>query len=126
MGDELLGSVTDKLGGPYLLPLIYAIVRDAMDASNLCGTAEGVYRTLIRAVETLVPDEVAERAREAMQEGGRSFTTSVTPSSTGTAPTSGAEPSRAGRADRRPCAGSFTTCGGVSGSQVKTVLGSEH
>ena len=67
--DELLGSVTDKLGGPYLLPLVYAVVRDAMDASNLCGTADGVYRALMRAVETLVPDEVADRARAQSQEG---------------------------------------------------------
>ncbi|HEX8503706.1 MAG TPA: hypothetical protein VF659_24185 [Pyrinomonadaceae bacterium] len=68
--DDLLGSVIDKLGNPHLLPLTFAIVRDVMDASNLCGTAEGIYKTLITAVETLVPDEVADRARGAMQKGG--------------------------------------------------------
>ncbi|HEX7318653.1 MAG TPA: hypothetical protein VF297_32390 [Pyrinomonadaceae bacterium] len=67
--DNLLGSITGQLGGPYLLPLVYPIVRDAMDASNLCGTAEGIYDTLIKAVEVLVPDEVADRARVVMKQG---------------------------------------------------------
>jgi hypothetical protein len=37
-----------------------------MDASNLCGTAEGIHDTLIKAVESLVPDEIGDAAREAM------------------------------------------------------------
>jgi hypothetical protein len=57
------------MGGPYLLPLTYAIVRDVMDASSLCGTADGIHDTLIKAVETLVPDEIADRAREVMKQG---------------------------------------------------------
>jgi hypothetical protein len=68
--DELLGRIMGKLGGPYLLPLVYPVVRDVLDASNLCGTAEGVYNTLIKAVEVLVPDEIADRAREAMVRRG--------------------------------------------------------
>jgi hypothetical protein len=57
------------VGGSYLLPLTYAIVRDVMDASNLCGTAEGIHDTLIHAVEALVPDEIADHAREVMNRG---------------------------------------------------------
>jgi hypothetical protein len=68
--DDLLGSIVDHFGNPHFLPLTYAIVRDMMDASNLCGTAEGIYDTLIKAVEALVPDEIADRARAAMREGG--------------------------------------------------------
>jgi hypothetical protein len=68
--DDLLGSVAHYLGGPHLLPLTYPVVRDVMDASNLCGTAEGIHDTLIKAVETLVPDEIADRALEKMKRGG--------------------------------------------------------
>jgi hypothetical protein len=67
--DDLLGRVVGHMGGPYLLPLTYAIVRDVMDASNLCGTAGGIHDTLIKAVEALVPDEIADRAREVMKRG---------------------------------------------------------
>lgn len=67
--DDMIGRVAEKLGNPYLLPLTYPIVRDVMDASNLCGTAEGIHDTLIKAVETLVPAEIADRAREALWQG---------------------------------------------------------
>ena len=59
----MLDRVGGVLGGSYLLPSIYPIVRDVLDANNHCGTADGIYHTLIQAVEVLVPREVAKRVR---------------------------------------------------------------
>jgi hypothetical protein len=63
--DVLMGGVADELGQPNALPVIYPIVRDILDASNAGGAARGAYDSLILAVETLVPEEVSDAAREA-------------------------------------------------------------
>lgn len=62
--EELLDPAGDVLANPFLLPIIYPIVRDVLDGHNYCGTAEGIYHTLIHAVEVLVPVEISDAARK--------------------------------------------------------------
>lgn len=64
---QMIEVAAKHLDHPYLLPLTYPIVRDICDASNYCGTADGLHDALIKAVEVLVPDELADEAREAMK-----------------------------------------------------------
>jgi hypothetical protein len=64
---DMLGHASDTLGYTYVLPLMYPIVRDICDAQNSCGTAEGLHNALIYAVESMVPEKVAEAARAALK-----------------------------------------------------------
>ena len=71
---EMLGVALDCFTWPQILPLTYPVVRDICDAQNFCGTAEGLSLALTHAVDTLVPEALAEEARKAMdgapKEGG--------------------------------------------------------
>jgi hypothetical protein len=64
---EMLEVAASKLDHPHLLPLVYPIARDICDASNYCGTAEGLHNALIYAVESMVPEGLAEEARAALK-----------------------------------------------------------
>jgi hypothetical protein len=64
---DMLGHARSTFVYPYVLPLMYAVVRDICDAQNYCGTAEGLHKALIYAVESMVPEEVAGGAREALK-----------------------------------------------------------
>jgi hypothetical protein len=65
--DDMLGVASETLRYSYVLPLMYAIVRDICDAQNYCGTAEGLHNALIYAVESMVPEGLAEEARAALK-----------------------------------------------------------
>jgi hypothetical protein len=62
--DEFASGV--RFDHPRVLPILYPVFRDFLDANSGGGNAEGAHDTLIRAVEILVPDEVSDRAREVM------------------------------------------------------------
>jgi hypothetical protein len=50
---------------PDLVRATYAPMREWLDEANYCGTAEGVDESLLRLMETLLPEEVQEAARQA-------------------------------------------------------------
>jgi hypothetical protein len=50
---------------PDLVRATYAPMREYLDGANYCGTAEGVDESLLRLMETLLPEEVQEAARSA-------------------------------------------------------------
>ncbi|MGA9994818.1 MAG: hypothetical protein WBP93_05345 [Pyrinomonadaceae bacterium] len=60
---ELLASKT-WWGHPSLIRATYAPMREWLDEANYCGTAEGVDESLLRLMETLLPEEVQEAARK--------------------------------------------------------------
>jgi hypothetical protein len=64
---DMLGHASDTLRYPFVLPLMYAVVRDICDAQNYCGTAEGLHNALIYAVESFVPEELANAARASLK-----------------------------------------------------------
>jgi hydrogenase maturation factor HypF (carbamoyltransferase family) len=48
---------------PDMVRATYAPMREWLDEANYCGTAEGVDESLLRLMETLLPEEVQEAAR---------------------------------------------------------------
>jgi hypothetical protein len=65
--EDMLGPASNKLTWPGALPFMYAVVRDILDARGLCGTAEGLHDALIKAVEIMVPAEIADAARASLK-----------------------------------------------------------
>jgi hypothetical protein len=49
---------------PAIVRATYAPMREFLDDANYCGTAEGVDESLLRLMETLLPEDVLEAARK--------------------------------------------------------------
>jgi predicted GIY-YIG superfamily endonuclease len=64
---DMLGHASKTFSYSFVLPLMYAVVRDICDAQNYCGTAEGLHNALIYAVEAFVPEELANAARASLK-----------------------------------------------------------
>lgn len=61
---DLLASKTEW-AHPDVVRATYAPMREWLDEANYCGTAEGVDESLLRLMETLLPENVQEAARSA-------------------------------------------------------------
>jgi hypothetical protein len=69
---DLLVSKTDWTH-PSMIRRTYAAMRVYLDDDNYCGNAEGIDESLLRLMETLLPEHVQEEARQASsaQNGGQ-------------------------------------------------------